>query len=210
MSCQVYLIRHGRTAWNVEERLQGHTDIPLNEEGESQAYLLKEKLKNIQFSAVFSSDLSRANRTASIVLNSQKVEIIKTPALRERYMGVWEGRLASELTSWFKEQALSTDNFSQDAYLSYKWQNDIESYAEVYQRLRDLLVRESISHQGSTILVSSHGGVLRALLYQLDFHSGLRWEVSNCAYLKLHVTAEGNISIVGHEGAKLIAEAAIP
>src|SRR5665647_2476119 len=91
--CDIYLIRHGQTQWNVEGRLQGHTDIPLNEEGEKRALKLKEKLEGIKFSAFFSSDLSRANKTAEIVTGLQKMEIVKTPDLRERSMGKWEGRL---------------------------------------------------------------------------------------------------------------------
>lgn len=208
--CEVYLIRHGQTKWNVEGKLQGHTDEPLNEDGEDQALILRGKFEKIKFDAVFSSDLSRANKTAAIVLGPQKVKIVKHPALRERYMGGWEGRLINDLKSWFKEQGISTDSLSREEYLSYKWQSDIESYADVYQRLNNFIKTQAISRLGSTILLSSHGGVLRALLYHQDFRPELRWQVSNCAYIKLLVNEAGEISIAECEGAKLIKEATIP
>ena len=208
--CEVYLIRHGQTKWNVEGKLQGHTDESLNEDGEKQALALRAKLEKIKFDAAFSSDLSRSNKTAAIVLGSQNIEIVRNPALRERYMGVWEGRLTSDLKSWFKEQEISTDSFSKEEYLSYKWQNDIESYSDVYQRLNDFIKTQAISRLGSTILLSSHGGVLRALLYHLDFRPELRWQVSNCAYIKLLVNEAGEISIVECEGINLTEKATIP
>lgn len=207
--CEVYLIRHGQTKWNVEGKLQGHTDEPLNEEGEKQAFVLREKFEKIRFAAAFSSDLSRANKTAAIVLGQQNVEIQKNPALRERYMGTWEGRFTNDLKSWFNEQEISTGSFSKEEYLSYKWQSDIESYADVYQRLNNLIKTEAISRLGSTILISSHGGVLRALLYHLDFRPDLRWQVYNCAYIKLLVNGAGEITISEYENVKLVKESMI-
>lgn len=208
--CEVYLIRHGQTRWNVEGKLQGHTDEPLNEDGEKQALLLKEKFKKINFAAAFSSDLSRASKTAAIALGSQNVEIVKTTALRERYMGLWEGRLTNDLKSWFKDQGVSTDSFSKEEFLSYKWQNDIESYSEVYERLKTFIQVQATARMGSSILLSSHAGVLRALLYHLDFQSGQRWQVSNCACLRLLVNEAGEISLAESEGTKLTKEATIP
>ena len=63
----LYLARHGKTAWNVEHRSQGWKDIPLNEEGLLQARELAEKLKNIDFETIYSSDLKRSKKTADII-----------------------------------------------------------------------------------------------------------------------------------------------
>jgi 2,3-bisphosphoglycerate-dependent phosphoglycerate mutase len=207
--CEIYLIRHGETEWNIQGKLQGHTDIPLNDEGEKQALKLKERLGSINFSAVFSSDLSRAKKTAAILLGSKNVKTIETPLLRERYMGLWEGRLTTELKGWFKQEDISTDKLSRDEYLSYKWQAEIESYNEVYNRIESLIRLESISHLGSSILFSSHGGVLRAVLYKLDFRPELRWQVSNCGYIKLRANKESEISIVEFDGVKPTPNASI-
>jgi probable phosphoglycerate mutase len=209
--CNVILFRHGQTDWNVKGKLQGHTDEPLNEEGEKQALGLKEKLKGIVPVNVFSSDLSRACKTSAIVLSDRKVEIVKTPALRERYMGAWEGRLTTELKGWFKEKNISTESLSRDEYLSHRWQDDIETYSEVYKRLQNFIKLQASSHIGSTVFMSSHGGVLRSLLYHhLDFHPNLRWQVSNCAYLKLQVNEAGEIFISERYGVKETNDASIP
>ena len=66
--CTIYFARHGETSWNVKKMIQGIKDIPLNKKGEEQAMMIGEKLKNIKFDAVFSSDLIRAKRTAEIIL----------------------------------------------------------------------------------------------------------------------------------------------
>ena len=60
--CTIYLIRHGETEWNEKKLIQGHSDIPLNEKGKLQSEQLGEKLKDIHFEAVFSSDLIRKER----------------------------------------------------------------------------------------------------------------------------------------------------
>ena len=64
---KLYLLRHGRTRWNEEGKLQGRTDVPLNEEGRAGALRAREELRNVPFSAVFSSPLSRARETAEII-----------------------------------------------------------------------------------------------------------------------------------------------
>ena len=56
----IYIARHGQTDWNKERKMQGHSDIPLNEEGEKQAIELNERLKDIHFDKIFSSDFLRS------------------------------------------------------------------------------------------------------------------------------------------------------
>lgn len=65
--CTLYIVRHGQTDWNVRKIIQGHSDIPLNTEGQEQARVLAESLKNVHFDKIISSDLVRAKRTAEIV-----------------------------------------------------------------------------------------------------------------------------------------------
>ena len=60
----ILIIRHGQTAWNTQKRLQGHSDIPLNENGRLQAVTLAEILRDEPLDAIFSSDLQRAYQTA--------------------------------------------------------------------------------------------------------------------------------------------------
>ncbi len=205
ISMDIYLVRHGETDWNIEKKLQGHTDIPLNEQGKLQAYQLQEKFADIDFIKVFSSDMIRARVTAEMLLGSKKSTIIETPLLRERFMGTWEGRLATELQCHLK-QMCDLDNLTQDEFLSVKWDDIAESYADVYQRLQTLIRSITISPSANNdpILLSTHGGVLRAVLYHLDFQLGLRWQVANGAFLKLSVQADGQITIMASGGVKLV------
>jgi 2,3-bisphosphoglycerate-dependent phosphoglycerate mutase len=201
--CDVYLIRHGETDWNLQGKLQGNSDIPLNEEGKRQALLIREKLKDVDFSAAFSSDFSRARKTAEAILGPKEVPIVETLALRERYMGVWEGRLISELKEWIKKEGVRLDAMTKEEYLSYKWYEEVESYSEIFERVKNLLKVHSASYLGSSMLLSSHAGVLRAVLYSLDFREGWRWQVSNCAIVKLQVNQNGEIVLVECDGANL-------
>ena len=67
----IYIIRHGETDWNKEHRIQGHQDIPLNDQGRLDAKVAKKKLKNVKFDVVFSSPLKRAYETAKIITNNE-------------------------------------------------------------------------------------------------------------------------------------------
>lgn len=87
----LYLIRHGQTDWNIDGKLQGRTDIPLNETGVKQAGYLAEGMKKRPVTQVFSSFLTRARQTAQAVADSQQVPVIITDGLEEVSFGVWEG-----------------------------------------------------------------------------------------------------------------------
>ncbi len=96
-----YLVRHGQTDWNKEGRIQGTTDIPLNETGRIQAKHLAEKLKEknesgnfskTKIDAVYTSPLIRAFETADILAKEEKLPLRRLFELRERDFGEWEGK----------------------------------------------------------------------------------------------------------------------
>ena len=93
------LIRHGQTDWNIQGRIQGQTDIPLNETGRTQAYVLAKLLKNEEFAAIFSSDLDRAKETAAILAASFCLPVTVEPRLREVNQGEWEGQLVTDIAA---------------------------------------------------------------------------------------------------------------
>ena len=72
---RLYLVRHGETVWNFENRIQGASDVPLNEKGREQAQDLANKLQEIKFFKIFSSPLVRALETAKILSTSQNRSI---------------------------------------------------------------------------------------------------------------------------------------
>ncbi|MDQ6943790.1 MAG: histidine phosphatase family protein [Candidatus Eremiobacteraeota bacterium] len=88
---QLICVRHGRTAWNADKRFQGHTDIPLDDEGRAQATALAALLRNERIDAAVSSDLARAAETARIVLGPRDVPLRLNPDWREMQFGAWEG-----------------------------------------------------------------------------------------------------------------------
>jgi broad specificity phosphatase PhoE len=96
---KVILVRHGRTSWNEEGRLQGWKGETLSERGRSEVEGLAGKLRGFNPDAVYSSDLARAVQTAEtlIRLNSWNAPHIKDPRLREINHGLWEGMRVSEI-----------------------------------------------------------------------------------------------------------------
>lgn len=82
----LYIMRHGKTDWNAKHKLQGRTDIPLNEEGIQMAEQAKEKYKDVNFDICYCSPLVRAKQTAEIVLEGRNLLYMTT--------GLWKCVLA--------------------------------------------------------------------------------------------------------------------
>ncbi|WP_418390600.1 histidine phosphatase family protein, partial [[Clostridium] scindens] len=70
---RIYLVRHGETDWNIVRKLQGRTDIPLNEKGIKAAQKTGEALRNVPFTRAFSSPLKRAMDTAKLILGDRQI-----------------------------------------------------------------------------------------------------------------------------------------
>ncbi len=162
-----YVVRHGQTDWNVQNIVQGHHDIPLNNVGRSESLSLSQTLMQTRFSACFSSDLKRAFETAQIVVQNRPLEIKSYPRLRERYFGpLWQGRP-------FAEYLQSPQELRQD----------VESETQVKSRVLASFLDMVTHHPGSPILVVTHGGVLRLLLghiLALDFTQHEMSTQNNC------------------------------
>ena len=87
----LYIIRHGKTDWNNRHKMQGRTDIPLNEEGRQMAEAAREEYRDIHFDICFSSPLIRAKETAEILLRGRNVPILTDDRLMEMSFGRFEG-----------------------------------------------------------------------------------------------------------------------
>ncbi|MBI2196766.1 histidine phosphatase family protein [Candidatus Daviesbacteria bacterium] len=179
--CTLYLIRHGQTDWNAKGLTQGQTDIPLNSEGIKQAQTLGESLKNIKFNAMFSSDLIRAKRTAEIIALERKLAIKTTEALRERWYGEQEGKNEQLLQKYYKAWA----TLSRKERAAFKPFPDYETNEELISRLIIFLREIAVAYPGKTILIVSHGGIIRAFLNHLSEEIYLDGAISNMAYIKL-------------------------
>ena len=95
---RISAIRHGETAWNVDTRLQGHLDIPLNEVGLSQArHLAQALVQREAIDAIYASDLSRAHTTAQAIAQAMGQTVTVHAGLRERHFGAFQGRTYAEI-----------------------------------------------------------------------------------------------------------------
>ena len=90
-------LRHGETAWNREGRMQGATDIPLNETGRAQAHAAAETLRDVHIDRIISSPMARAAETADIVGAAKGLVPTRDERLKERYFGAFDGLLLSEI-----------------------------------------------------------------------------------------------------------------
>lgn len=87
----LYIMRHGKTDWNNEHRIQGRTDIPLNDEGRRMAAEAAEEYKDVHFDVCYCSTLVRARETAELLLKNRGVPIIYDERLVEMSFGIYEG-----------------------------------------------------------------------------------------------------------------------
>ncbi len=179
--CQIYIVRHGQTDWNAQHLTHGETDIPLNTEGIKQAKDLSNNLKNIKFDAVFSSDLIRAKKTAEIITLERKMAVSTTQLLRERRYGHLEG------TPWYEMKKFHEvwEKLNKKERMSYKPYNGYETDEEALQRFIIFLREISVLYSNKTILVVSHGGIMRILLNHLSDTTYLTGSIGNLAYIKL-------------------------
>lgn len=100
----IYLIRHGQTDWNTAGKIQGSTDIPLNETGRLQARMLAEGMKARPVVRIFSSTLGRAMETAGTVGRMQQVEVEPVEGLEEVGFGKWEGMTWADIQVRYPEE----------------------------------------------------------------------------------------------------------
>ncbi len=183
-----YLVRHGETDWNVQKKIQGQTDIPLNKNGEKQAKQLAKKFAGIKFDLAFSSDLLRAKATAEIITMERKLAVEMTKALRERTFGDLEGKNQETLYEYME----MLTHINHEQRVKEKHNDNYESDEEFIQRLFTFLRETAVAYPGKKILIGTHGGTLRMLLihvgylaYQQSDESG----ITNGGYIKL--TSDG-------------------
>ncbi len=147
--------RHGEADWNAERRWLGQADRPLTERGREQARELGRRLAGVAIDAAYASDLSRAVETARIALSGRGIDVTADPALRERFLGAWEGLRDDEIPARFpQEWARLRSGTGPGA-------PDAESFASVAERVLAAVRRIAAAHPGGTVLVVSHSRPVR-------------------------------------------------
>lgn len=152
---ELILIRHGETLWNTERRMQGQQDSPLTERGLWQARQLGLRMKALEFSALYSSDLPRAARTAQAIAAETGHDILSDQRLRERHFGMFEGLTQKEMQS--REPEAYERFMSRDPQYSVPGG---ESPVAFFARCRAVLEELARRHAGQSIAIVTHGLVL--------------------------------------------------
>ncbi|MDP2092551.1 MAG: histidine phosphatase family protein [Hydrogenophaga sp.] len=191
---RILAVRHGETAWNHDTRIQGHTDIDLNERGRWQAAQLAHALTDEPIDAFYASDLSRALETARAVARLHDQPVHTHAGLRERCFGRFEGHTWVELEARYPEESTAWRKRVPD-FAPPGGESLLQLQARVVAAVNELAAR----HPGEQVLIAVHGGVLD-ILYRaatrLELQAPRSWELTNTAINRLLWTPEG-LSLVG-------------
>lgn len=156
-----YLVRHGRTEFNRDNRVQGHSQTLLDEEGLNQARKLRDRLAGETFVAAFSSDLVRAQQTAQTILGNRKIAFTVSPDLREFDYGLWDKLTLVELKDKYSDEMSRMMNVCDFAPPGG------ESLTQLLERTARFVTQAKEKVTEGNLLVVCHGGSLRALIVHL-------------------------------------------
>jgi broad specificity phosphatase PhoE len=189
----VYLARHGQTAYNLERRFQGHLPVPLDDTGLKQAADLAERASTHEFAALWCSPLLRARETADVVAERIGIEPCEEPRLMETDAGDWTGRLfvdvQAEHPDGFAGFINGNPNFAFPGGESFAQQGVRVAAALAYVERGDL-----------PALVVCHGVVIRIALYQRAGHKvALAERVPNAALVPLDPAEAEHAELGGGE-----------
>lgn len=151
----IYYIRHGETDYNIEFKLQGHLDIPLNENGIRQAERARDELQDLKIDIIYSSPLSRARQTAEIINEKHGSKLVFDDRIKEVFGGPLQGEC---MKKWSKEK-LDRVHVNPESF-------GAESIAHLCMRVEEFF--KEIENSDKNILIVSHGGVYRALYRYLN------------------------------------------
>lgn len=198
---RIVLWRHGQTDWNIENRFQGHTDIPLNAVGRFQVEHAAQVLMGMNPVKIVSSDLIRTQETASALGNLAGLSTIIDSGLRETHGGNWEGRTGEE------NRAADLENFIhwlQGADLPAGQVGERRS--EVAARARAVIDREMESTHGSVVFVT-HGGTARCILGSILDLPFEKWSslggLSNASWSVLEKNSMGKWFLAEHNAGSI-------
>lgn len=205
LKMNIYIIRHGETDWNVVKRLQGHSDIPLNEEGIRLARVTSEAMKDIPFSVIYTSPLKRAKETATLIRGERDIPIIEDERIKEICFGIYEGLHCAKERYDIPDREFM--NFF-ECPEKYQPPENGETIQHLCDRTTNFL-QELIHNQeleNKNVLISTHGAAIRGILsllwadrnankgdWQKDFWKG--GVHKNCAVTLLE-SNNGKVSLI--------------
>ena len=181
----LYIIRHGRTDWNDRRKLQGQTDIPLNEEGRRMATEAAAEYADIPFDVCYCSPLIRAKETAEILLKGRNVPVHYDDRLREMAFGTWEG-----IENSFQIPDCPINEFF---YHPENYRDPIgggESTYDLIERTGGFLeeVAYPLIAEGKNVLIVGHGAMNMSIVVQvrkLPVEDFWKTGIKNCKLIQL-------------------------
>ena len=181
----LYIMRHGRTDWNDRHKLQGRTDVPLNEEGRRMAEKAAEEYRDVPLDVCWCSPLIRARETAEIVLRGRDVPIFTDDRLREMSFGEYEG-----LENSFSIPDCPVNVIFQAPEKYTASVGGAETFDELFARTGSFLreVIDPLVEAGKDVLIVGHGAMNLSIISQVrnlerkDFWST---GIENCEMIRL-------------------------
>ena len=169
MKTEFLIVRHGETPWNVERRIQGWRDIELNELGQRQAQAVARHLAQHhdegqqRIDAIYSSDLKRAQQTATFLAQQLSMPLTLSEGVRERNYGILEGIPFPEMQQHYPEVAKVWASRHPDGVIPSG-----ETLRQFHQRVTGAIEAIAAQHQGQRVVVVTHGGAMDILWRQAN------------------------------------------
>lgn len=191
---QIIAIRHGETDWNVQTRIQGSSDIPLNETGRWQAQQVGLALADTRIDEVHSSDLGRALDTARAIAQHHGLQPVTHEALRERHFGHFEALTWREIeTQWPEDHKLWK---ARDPNWSPRGGESLTAFNRRVMQASNALAQQQL---GKTVVWVAHGGVLDIWYREATgqhLHADRTWAIGNATINRL-LWSDGRLQLVG-------------
>ncbi len=162
----LYIIRHGQTKWNLENRIQGNLDSPLTELGLRQAGWLSDAYEDCKIDIIYTSTLDRAYNTAKIFRGDREIDIIRLDELKEINFGEWEGRKFMEIKEEDPE-GFNAFRFAPETFSPIGGETFKEAKARVVDAVDDILEK----NKGGKVAIVIHGAVLKLLMGHFMNHT---------------------------------------
>ncbi len=159
-----YLVRHAQTVWNGENRIQGHSDVPLSPLGIQQAERLGMCFASRHVQGIFTSALQRSRQTAEAIAagNGHSVTPVVERDLAEIYLGAWEGLTPDEVDARFQKAYQQWRTLPSSVVIP-----DAEPLGAFKERVRTVMGRLLAGLGDGEHVIVSHGGVIAVLLADL-------------------------------------------
>jgi len=157
----IIAVRHGETEWNRVGRQQGHLDSPLTLLGKQQALSMADALSSRSVQLIYSSDLGRAQETATIIAARLNLQVRTDARLRERNLGILEGQTMSQFRETHPPEAALLASGDPDFALPGG-----ESARQRFVRNVECVEEIARKHAGNMVLVVAHGGVLNSFFHK--------------------------------------------